>query len=455
MFRQRLLAVAGAALLAVGAGGMKAGAEEAPAGWRERLDALEQQQKVLERKWEIEQENAAAKAKDAPVLTANAKDGFSLKAADGGFLLKLTGYVHADGRFFLSDEARALTDQFLARRARTNFDGTVGKYTDFRVLTDFAGSAASLLDAYADFKYLPAARLRLGKFKQPFGLERLQSITHALFVELALPTGLAPNRDIGVQLHGDLIADGVLNYAVGVFNGVADGAGADTDTSDNKDFAARLFAHPFKKTDILALKELGLGVAGSIGKNKGTAAATGLSSYRTHGQNVFFSYRSDVVATGDRKRFSPQAYWYPGSLGFLTEYVASTQDVRRATNTATLTHRAWQVAASYVLTGENASYKGVKPRKAFDPKNGGWGAWEIAGRYSEQSQDIEAFSIYADVASAAIEAKASTAGLNWYLNNHTKLQVNYEYTWFVGGASPLLTDRAPERAILSRVQVVF
>ena len=45
--------------------------------------------------------------------------------------------------------------------------------------------------------------------------------------------------------------------------------------------------------------------------------------------------------------------------------------------------------AGYVLTGEgrsynaaNAAYNGVKPAHPFSLEGGGWGAWEIAGRFS-------------------------------------------------------------------------
>ena len=65
----------------------------------------------------------------------------------------------------------------------------------------------------------------------------------------------------GVQ--GDFL-DGILSYAVGAFNGVSDGGSGDFDTSDDeKDIAARVFAHPFKNSTISGLRGLGLGVAGT------------------------------------------------------------------------------------------------------------------------------------------------------------------------------------------------
>jgi hypothetical protein len=81
-----------------------------------RLDELDQKQRILERKWELLQEEAAAKAKEAPALIAG-KDGFALKSADGKFQLKLRGYTQTDGRFFLGDEEKCLTNTFLLRDA--------------------------------------------------------------------------------------------------------------------------------------------------------------------------------------------------------------------------------------------------------------------------------------------------------------------------------------------------
>jgi phosphate-selective porin OprO/OprP len=45
------------------------------------------------------------------------------------------------------------------------------------------------------------------------------------------------------------------------------------------------------------------------------------------------------------------------------------------------------VQGSWVITGENRDYKDgafsrIKPNRPFSLKNGGWGAWEVATRWS-------------------------------------------------------------------------
>src|SRR4029077_17179777 len=102
----------------------------------------------------------------------------------------------------------------------------------------------------------------------------------------------------------------------------------------------------------------------------------------TFGQATFFQYsgataagvtpaKTAVFAKGGHTRYSPQFYEYWGPFGLLGEYVISEQAVGRNTldangkvtsvSEATLSNDAWQIAASWVITGEAASYKGVMP----------------------------------------------------------------------------------------------
>lgn len=426
---------------------------EEPKSVEERLDELEQQIRIVDRQAELEKEQAAEKAKTAATATAG-KDGFSLKSADGSFQLKLRGYVQLDGRFFQSDDQRPATDTFTLRRVRPIVEGTVYKIFDFRIMPDFGGGQTVLQDAYLEGRFTPAFKVRAGKFKPPVGLERLQSGTDLLFVERAFPTNLVPNRDLGIQVAGDL-AKGVASYAVGVFNGVPDGASGDGDTNDDKDYAARVFFQPFV-TGTGPLKNLGFGVAGSTGDQEGTAAAPGLPSFRTPGQQVFFSYLTDVIADGRRTRLSPQAYLYTGPFGLLAEYVTSKQAVRRGIDARDLEHKAWQVAASWVLAGGEPTYKSVNPKTVFDPAAHTWGAFEIAARYHKQELDDATFPIYANLASSASAAEAWAIGFNWYLNKNLRLLFDYETTQFEGGAG--IGDggnREDEEIFFSRFQIAF
>lgn len=458
MKRNWLTVVAGALLLGAGLGvGGQVLAEDVtpPTSVEERLNALEQKQKIQERRWEIDQEIAAAKAKDAIIPVAG-KDGFALKSTDGSFQIKFAGDVQTDGRFYLNDKKEAFTDAFLLRRVRPQIDLSVYGAFDARIQPNFGGGATSLDDAYLEYRAFPAAKLRVGRFKSPVGLESLQSSSKITFIERGLPTALVPSYDEGVQLHGDLWK-GAASYAVAVLNGTTDGTNTDTDNNDRKDFAARLFLTPFKSAASNLVNDLGFGIGAITGKDFGTtnASTTRLPSYRTEGQNSFFSYRGTTIASGTRTRWSPQLSWYPGRVGVLAEYVVSAQDVKSTSTLATadLKNKAWQVAVSYVLTGERTSYKGIKPRKPFDLKQKTWGAIEVAGRYSQIVIDRNAFTRFVDITRSPRVARAWTGGLNWYLNPVVKVASNYTYTWFDRGATA--GNRDAERALFTRFQFSY
>jgi phosphate-selective porin OprO and OprP len=444
--------------------GVRAALLAASMGWASTamaeptLSELDQKVKILERKLEIADEAAVARAKESPSLTASAKDGFSLQSADKSFRLRLRGYVQADGRFFLDDGEEKSTDTFLLRRVRPILEGTLYGNTDFRIMPDFGEGKTVLQDAYAELKLAPPFNVRAGKFKSPVGLERLQSGTDMAFIERGYPTSLLPNRDVGVQVGGGF-ASNALTYAVGVFNGVVDGGSGDSDGNDGKDVAGRLFLQPFVASDLESLSGLGFGIAGTVGDPEGTQSAPGLPTYKSVGQQTFFSYRTGtnlagtVIADGNQTRISPQAYYYLGPFGLLTEYALSSIDVRKGSTAGTLDNDAWQVVASYVVTGEKASFKGVTPRRDFKPSAGTWGAVEVLARYGELNVDEGAFGDFADPKKSAESASSAGVGLNWYLNKGLKVSLNYDQTSFEGGDAA--GDRPEEKALFSRVQVAF
>ena len=431
---------------------------------QQQIEALQQQLLILQRKAEIAAETEAEKAKSGAAVTASAKDGFSIKSNDGNFTVKLRGYVQADGRWHESDSADRSVDTFILRRVRPIFEGTIYKRFGFRVMPDFGSGATLLQDAYVEWTFSPAAVLRAGKYKAPFGLERLQSATDLSFVERAFPAGLGPNRDAGVQLAGQ-VAGGRLEYAAGVFNGVPDGGSGDSDTNDDKDVVARVIASPWKGTPS-GLSGLSFGVAASRGNQEGTIAAPGLAGYRSAGQQSpasgsFFSYRSDgtaagtAIADGERFRLSPQATFYVGPFGLLGEYVRSRHEVRRGAATANLTHTAWQLAGTWVITGENASYRWYAPEQGFDRTNDdaerrGWGVIALVARYNAFAADDASFPVYA-ASSAVQEAKGWALGLDWTLQKQVRLLLDYEVTSFEGLGQP----RPDEKVLFSRLQVAW
>lgn len=394
-----------------------------------------------------------AKQVDAAVVVAS-KEGFSLGSADKHFVLKLRGYAQADARLFMGDRDETPPHTFVIRRVRPILEGSLYKYFGFRVMPDFGGAQASVLDAHIDVRPLKEISLRVGKFKAPFSLERLQSATNLFFVERGFTSSLAPIRDIGVQVYGELWG-GTVNYAAGVFNGVPDGGSADVDIDHDKDIVARVFLHPLRPLKVEALEGLGIGVAASTGAAEGLQATPNLAQYRTSGQQAFFRYRSGetidatVVAGGGRTRVSPQLYYFYGPLGLLADYTSSRQRVTLDTSSKNLQHQAWQVAGTFVIAG-TVSYEGIKPSSPVH--DGGAGAFELALRYHGFRADRDTFPTFANPDASARDASGFGAGLGWWPNRNVRFMANYEATAFDGGAADG-GNRHTERALLIRSQV--
>jgi phosphate-selective porin OprO/OprP len=199
----------------------------------------------------------------------------------------------------------------------------------------------------------------------------------------------------------------------------------------------------------------------------GAAANTLLPSYRTPGQQTFFSYRGGAPTTtatfadGKRSRIAPQAYYSIGSFGVLGEYVAASQEVSRDTaigrRSEKLDTTGWHVQFAWFATGEEEAFRGFTPQSVFSLENDAWGAFEVVARYHELDIDDDAFAggenSFANPATAASKARAWGVGVNWYLNQNYKWSLNYDVTTFEGGAAN--ADRADEQAVFTRFAVQF
>ena len=213
---------------------------------------------------------------------------------------------------------------------------------------------------------------------------------------------------------------------------------------------------PFKSSSLEVLQGLGVGLAGTYGDQQGSGARL-------------------LVVLGPRAQPSSAiAQMEPGwhhyrqrySLAGLATGVLLLRAIRaaggicgvfpaRATwyHARDVQNEAWQVAGSYVLTGENASYRSVsRPSPSISRKAPGV---HLNSRlmYGEFTVDKDAFPFFANPTRAARIAKSWGLGLNWYLNRNVKFQLNYEQTDFTGGSAS--GERPKERALLSRFQVAF
>jgi phosphate-selective porin OprO/OprP len=378
-------------------------------------------------------------------VIAGYKDGFFLASRDQSYKLKFTGYMQADAR---APGQTPTASTFLVRRARPTIEGTLGKYYNFKVQPDFGMGVTRLRDAYIDLAYFgDLSTTRLGKFKGPQGLEQLTSSSNILFVERSLVTNIAPDRDVGVMMYGKPFGS-IMDYSLAILNGDDrtnwQGQGTDTDRDNNKskDFAGRLQVAPFSQTDNFWLK--GLQGAGffMIGDEKDVpAAGASIVSFSTGPGTTFFRTNPGVtMQRGIRTRAGWDAAWFLGPV-----LVAGEMDIFaptyerlvyaagafRGRSSDTVPTTAWLIQASWLLTGEDATLSGVKPKKDFDPRHNTWGAFELASRFSRlfTSESIYTGG-YALRPGNSAGASEVTLGLNWYLNKNVKLMFDWVHTTF-------------------------
>lgn len=416
-----------------------------------KVDALEHQQET--------QSQSLPAAKPSARLTVGS-DGVNFRSADSNFVAGVHAWVQVDSRTFFQDEHTPGIDGFLLRRARLIFTGTLFHDFDYNLTPEFAGTSPQILDAYLNYHYRPELQVEFGKFKPPVGLEALEPDIYTFFNERSLATDLAPYRGIGAELHGDIFG-GVISYAGGVFNGLPDltTTTVNANYENGLAFAGRIFVSPFKQTTIAPLKGFGAGVSGSYEYDHTNAAAAGLTpGFTTDGQQKFFTYSSSTVPDGAHWRISPQGYYYWGPLGFVGEYIVSDQRVEKTPapfETGQLHNSAWEVSGGWVLTGEHDSYSsGVTPRHPFSIENGGWGAWQVVGRYARLNADDAAFPTFASATGSASRAEAWSVGLNWYLNTNLRANLSFSRTTFNGGSANAVTIH-PEDVLFTRVQLAF
>jgi len=439
---------------------------------------LEQQIKILERNSELAAEAAEERVREQPRLSVG-QNGVYLSSADTNFVLRLRGLVQLDSRSFVNDSPlNEGNGGFVLRRARPIFEGTLHRDFDFAIAPDFGNNQIQLFDAFVNYRNRPELQLRAGKFKTPVGWEMLQSAANLQFNERSLATDLLPNRDVGAQIWGQYDRWG-LQYAVGLFNGAGDGdISSNLAFDDAPEFAGRIFGQPLKQAAFKPVQGLGLGIAGTFTQVSSNAAGLpnniggSVPGYWTAGQQQFFAYNplvGPVVADGTHWRLAPQFSYYWGPFGFNGEYSIAHQSVYNSSTfrSANLRHTAWNIGAQWVITGEDATYGPLIPKRPFSLQSAGWGAWQLVARYGQLDIDDDAFPAFSDPTMSASGAQTWSVGVNWWLNRNLRLMTSFSYTMFDGGGGPFnpfvpgtalppnTVTTQPESVFFTRLQLGF
>src|SRR3989441_8115006 len=172
--------------------------------------------------------------------------GSEIKLVLGGFIQ--VNFEDSDAFAFNGNFGQsALKDRFRLRRARINLTGDFAEQFDFKIEGDFEQSDGisssrtdfSATDIFINWHQFPAAQIKIGQWKAPFGLEQTTPDTSLYTIERTLPTGaITPERQIGVQLLGKPFTNvwpdqkDLLTYYAGIFNG----NGRNINNNDNNNF---------------------------------------------------------------------------------------------------------------------------------------------------------------------------------------------------------------------------
>jgi len=301
------------------------------------------------------------------------------------------------------------------RRARLGAKGNVGIF-NYKAEYDFAGGDADFADVYLAWGNSPLGEARVGHFRESVGLESLTSSRFVTFAQRAVTNVLVPFRNTGVQFadHTDM-----LSWQYGVFGG-------DTDSFGNGAVDG-MYGVTGRLTGLLLdddTNKLHLGISAS---NRSQSSAR-ISS----GPEVPFV--DDVADTGALINdgillYGVEAAWVGGPWSAQGEYIAA--DISDAGGVEDATYGGYYVEGSYYVTGESRNYDqtygifGRPPVNEDFDGEGGMGAIQLAARYSMLDLDD---------GPTMDELAGFTLGVNWFLNDHMRVTLNYVNSAYEAGS---------------------
>jgi phosphate-selective porin OprO/OprP len=159
-------------------------------------------------------------------------------------------------------------------------------------------------------------------------------------------------------------------------------------------------------------------------------------------------YAAEAAATYGPLFLQGEYYWFDINRKFLI-------------NQPSVRFEGGYAEAAFALTGESrayepssSSYGGIIPKDPFSLTGGGWGAWEIALRYSTinlNDQLAQANGV------AGGRQTVYAAALNWYVNRNVRFMLDFLHGDITKQLSPTnFTDTGAKfNAVAMRTQVAF
>lgn len=364
-----------------------------------------------------------------------------LKGCSSTYTVKVGGFFQTDWGWFHQDAANIarvgdVQDGAGFRRARVSVSGDAWQNIGYFMEYDFAfPGRPSFMDVYFDVRQTQLGTLRFGHWRQPFGMDGLTSVKELTFLERALPFAFLPFRQIGLGIF-DQAYDETMTYALSGFRYPTDTFGNNIGDNGGYAMAGRLTFAPWLSDNGSRLVHVGgaysfLDPASDVVRYRNQPeffiSETGGANLVPAGVPTAVPPFVDTgpISTHNVNLFAAEGGLVMGSLYMQSEAIYA---VVNQIGGRTLSFGGAYAYAGYFLTGEvrpynrrNGVFGRVKPLRNAGAC--GWGAWELAGRWS-----------YIDLNDANIVGRRLndlTAGINWYLNPRTKVQFNYIHAFLV------------------------
>lgn len=317
-------------------------------------------------------------------------------------------------------------DVFEFERKRIGVEGRIFRDFDYEFEVELATDERIVRDAFVNFRRFRSAEIRVGRFKMPFGYDRLLPPSRLDFVfRSIIGREFAPGREIGAMVHGELLEEG-LRYQAGVFRHDGDGAYVSNEPVGGPTAAFRVRLAPDRLITLPSvLKSLEAGAAFTDGSIDADLERRGVRGRSVFGQ----SYFPRQLVNGRRRRMGTELGWARGPFAVQAEY-ARVWDQRRQQGIggedlpAVVSHSGY-ISGAWILTGERKAGR-INPKKPF--LQGGIGAFELAARWEKghfggSETGFPATSPRSQSLAGASE-RAWTFGVNWYVNRYVKIQPN-------------------------------
>ncbi len=362
-------------------------------------------------------------------------NGLLFKSENDQLRLRFNGTIMADYCWgeadrYLETSIGPMVDGTRIRSMRLSLRGDYAE--NFFFLLDYnlanGNNHVSFISAYIGLKKIPyLGTVMVGYDQEPFSMDWLASQKDTLFMERSLAFALTPKYGSGIRFTNTL-ENKRMSWTVGAFFDTVNSVGAGGKDGDYA-LTGRVTGLPWYKEEGRKLLHLGLAysyrhVDADISYTAQPETTMNSGAYIDTG--TIFAEDVQVLGT----EFALVYNWF----SVQSEYIGTHVQTEFGSD---LNFSGYYVAASAFLTGEhrpynlsNGTFGWVKPERPFRLHGGGMGAWEVAVRYS--SLDLDS-----GTAIHGGEQEDLTIGLNWYMNDNTKIMLNYirgdvHRTWYDG-----------------------